>query len=182
MCDLLAEGTGKYVCVVCDFPLPDLSRAQVWETYRDYGAHGPDGPMVSSVEVKVNHGRVMSFLNLAGSLNTIGWGFQLKCPICECENVHIARTEHRRSEDSYGRAWQGRGDAVYVSMYCETGCSWDVRFGFHKGSTFMGFENAKETITDLGLILAGGDTEKLIKAYEAARSARFEFGQTPTFR
>lgn len=83
-----------------------------------------------------------------------------------------------KGNDDYG-AWDGRGDAAYVSMWCENGCSWDVRFGFHKGSTFMGFENTRKTITDLGLILAGNDTEKLVNAYKTARSARFEFGQTP---
>lgn len=181
LCELLSEGTDKYVCVVCDFPLPELNNAQVWKTYMNYGAYGPDGPLAVSIPTEAEEESILDFTNGHDCFNGMGWGVSVKCPICSCENVHLASAENRSGNDDY-QAWGGRGDAVYVEMFCESGCSWDLRLGFHKGTTYMGIENAKTTITDLGLVLADGDKAKLIEAYKTARSARFEFGQTPKAR
>lgn len=70
-------------------------------------------------------------------------GLMLHCPVCQFEYTHISGASIIEGNDNY-EAWAGRGGAVLISMWCENGHSWDVRFGFHKGSVFMDVENEKE--------------------------------------
>lgn len=68
----------------------------------------------------------------------------LSCPVCGCENVHILKPVHKKEEY---KSWNGRGDAVEVHFYCESGChQWIIGFGFHKGYTgiFCEITNSKE--------------------------------------
>jgi hypothetical protein len=63
------------------------------------------------------------------------WGNQVNCPFCGCENVHFEKPEYKKTDE--GDAWAGRGDAINITFWCENGCSWKHRFGFHKGLTFQ---------------------------------------------
>ena len=103
------------------------------------------------------------------------WGTVLKCPICDCENTHVRDITNAFSDDYM--EWYGRGSAQRISMYCEEGCEWVVRFGQHKGYTFFNVEGATTMCKNLVVFLASGDSDKLITAYTAARQARFEYGE-----
>ena len=78
------------------------------------------------------------------------WGTQLKCPVCSYENVHYKTPEGKES-DTYS-AWEGRGSAVRIPMWCEGGHEWEVLFGFHKGHTYVGITNERLGIDSDGWI------------------------------
>ena len=103
------------------------------------------------------------------------WGRMLKCPVCDCEFTHVRNITDTDS-DNY-TAWDGRGSAQRIVMWCEEGCEWVVRFGFHKGNTFFNVEDATTMCKNLVVFLASGDSDKLTTAYTAARQARFEYGE-----
>lgn len=107
------------------------------------------------------------------------WGIHLGCPICGESYVHIGKAQEIDGKDDY-KAWQGRGDAVRIEMFCEMGHSWTVRLGFHKGFTYFDIEDCCERSYDPVALLSNNDTEKIERAYTAARSARFEHGEKPT--
>lgn len=67
------------------------------------------------------------------------WGHTLHCPACNFDYVHIGVPEYKIS-DNYD-AWQGRGDAILIPMFCEGGHVWKLRFGFHKGQSFAAIED-----------------------------------------
>ena len=69
------------------------------------------------------------------------WGDQLKCPECGFEYVHFLEPVIKKT-DNYD-AWDGRGSAIRIPMYCESGHAWEVRYGFHKGYTFVKIENLR---------------------------------------
>jgi hypothetical protein len=65
-------------------------------------------------------------------------------------------------------------------MYCENGHSWKLRIGFHKGFSFLAVEDvAGEELIDPGLKWAGMDNLRYGAAIAAARSVRFEHGESP---
>lgn len=104
-------------------------------------------------------------------------GEMICCPICNCDYVNFAKPKECNGEDNY-KAWNGRGNAIKIYMQCESGCSWTLVMGFHKGQTFMGVENPTKRIRDpLAAIL--GERTKIDNAINVARSARFEHGETP---
>lgn len=109
------------------------------------------------------------------------WNFdgqlQLHCPVCRFEYVHFDAPALTES-DSY-TAWEGRGNALRVGMWCESGHAWTLRFGFHKGGTFFAFENVTSPVEDFGLYLARDDQQAYETAIATARSARFEHGEQP---
>lgn len=76
------------------------------------------------------------------SVEQNAWGDQVNCPKCGFEYVHFIEPVFIKT-DSYS-AWAGRGSAVRIPMYCENGHSWEVRYGFHKGCTFVGIENIRD--------------------------------------
>ena len=67
------------------------------------------------------------------------WGEQLCCPVCDSEWVHFNRPALESGEDAY-KAWEGRGNALRVTLWCESGHFWEMRFGFHKGRTYLGMK------------------------------------------
>jgi len=107
-----------------------------------------------------------------------GWGMVVLCPVCGDYYVHIGGEPVRTLSDSY-EAWDGRGEAVRIPMYCEQGHRWHVRFGFHKGCMWHGIENVYEEEQNVFVVLANGDKALLDSAIAAARAARFEHGETP---
>jgi hypothetical protein len=65
------------------------------------------------------------------------------CPACNCENVHVTKSEFRRSEDYTG--YEGvRGDAVVVDSYCESGHRFDLVLGQHKGTLYFYVGNIRD--------------------------------------
>lgn len=75
-----------------------------------------------------------------GYSSPLEWGRKLRCPICEDENVHFDSVFTQDSQDNY-EAWNGRGDAARIEMWCENGCRWVLCFGSHKGAMFLKVEN-----------------------------------------
>ncbi len=60
---------------------------------------------------------------------------QVRCPICQDTYVHFEFPVARDGQDSY-KAWHGRGNAIVVPCWCESGHQWEIVFGFHKGNTY----------------------------------------------
>ena len=115
-----------------------------------------------------------SHRNLFGERSE-AWGSILRCPICDCEFTHVRNITNTTSDDY--TAWDGRGSAQRIFMYCEEGCQWVVRFGQHKGYTYFNVEDETTMCQNLVVFLASGDSDKLTTAYIAARQARFEHGE-----
>lgn len=106
--------------------------------------------------------------------------WEIHCPICGNQYTHLSGEPSKaKGNDNYEAGFWGRGDAIRFNMYCEDGHSWTVRFGFHKGNTYLGVENATRTTFDPGNVFSPGNPKMLAKAFAAARSARFEHGETP---
>ena len=62
-----------------------------------------------------------------------GWGIKLECPYCADDYTAIERYELKE--------WEGRGMAHCLFMRCEArDHTWSVRFGFHKGQTWLEVE------------------------------------------
>lgn len=66
--------------------------------------------------------------------NPDGWGVQLLCPFCGDQYVHF-NTPVVKNSDEY-TAWEGRGNALRIPMWCEQGHSWYIRYGAHKGGVY----------------------------------------------
>lgn len=111
---------------------------------------------------------------LTGEEDQDGWGLHIHCPVCQFEYVHFEPATFQSSDDY--SAWGGRGGALRIPMWCENGHSWVLRFGAHKGYTYMAFEGISQDIENPGLIFANGDQKKFMSALVAARQARFEHG------
>lgn len=75
------------------------------------------------------------------------FGPNLCCPVCKSYNVHFSGAKNIDGHDNYV-AWQGRGDAIIIGMFCEGGHSWILRFGFHKGLTYVAVEDVEELMND----------------------------------
>jgi hypothetical protein len=69
------------------------------------------------------------------------------CPVCGDTFVHIETAVNKNGEDNY-QAWEGRGDAVEIPMWCEHDHNWIMILGFHKGNTYV-FNRVIETSTKL---------------------------------
>jgi len=61
------------------------------------------------------------------------------CPVLDCggDYVHIEKVAHQKGNDNYDADWEGKGDLVVISMFCEFGHKWETCFGFHKGKTIV---------------------------------------------
>lgn len=70
------------------------------------------------------------------------WGQQLRCPVCGYEFVHFEDPNIQYSDNC--EAWEGRGDAIRIPMWCESGHKWELRVGFHKGECFIDTENIRK--------------------------------------
>lgn len=74
-----------------------------------------------------------------GSENYTPWGnnmLMVRCPECGDEHVHYEAPTMVPS-DNY-TAWEGRGNALYIPMWCEQGHKWCWLLGHHKGITIAG--------------------------------------------
>lgn len=103
----------------------------------------------------------------------------IHCPVCGDSYAHFSRPAYHAGNDNY-EAWIGRGDAIKIFMWCESGHAWTLVIGFHKGNTSLTFEDVSELYEtdDLpGLWLAGYNSDAMRNAYTAAKSARFEHGE-----
>lgn len=65
------------------------------------------------------------------------------CPICGFDYVHFNEPVYKKSGDESGVAWEGRGDAIVIPMWCESEHEWDLVIGFHKGNTFIHNKNRR---------------------------------------
>ncbi len=74
------------------------------------------------------------------------WGDMLACPKCKDHYVHFRRPRYIKSGDVSGVAWEGRGDAIKLELYCEQGHDWTIRLGHHKGQTYLKVEDIKDGI------------------------------------
>jgi hypothetical protein len=74
------------------------------------------------------------------------YGAQVLCPKCGIEYIHLIEPVFVKT-DSYD-GWEGRGSVVRVPMYCENNHVWEVRYGFHKGNTFVQTENMRDLNED----------------------------------
>lgn len=72
------------------------------------------------------------------------WGIKVNCPVCGWDYVHFRDPMIIESDDY--TAWSGRGSAIRIPMYCEDGCKWELRIGFHKGNSYLAIENAYKAI------------------------------------
>lgn len=117
------------------------------------------------------------FSPLDQRINAI-WSQQLQCPFCGDACVHLDDADNALDTDDYS-AWEGRGGACRISMSCENGHAWVTLFGFHKGSTYVGIENASYATYDPCRWIAGDPTRYSL-ALAKARSARFEHGESGT--
>jgi hypothetical protein len=68
---------------------------------------------------------------------------QIQCPICEDNYVHIDHPQYICGHDN-GKAWAGRGDAVKIPCYCESNHRFNLIIGFHKGNSYLTYEEIKE--------------------------------------
>lgn len=75
---------------------------------------------------------------------SLSWGAQFTCPVCECEFIHFESPDYKSGNDNY-EAWDGRGSAIRIPMYCENDHTWNLRVGFHKGVTYIGCEILQTT-------------------------------------
>lgn len=71
----------------------------------------------------------------------------VRCPTCGDTYVHIRTPQLISGEDSY-KAWAGRGSLAIIPMHCESGHTWDLCFGEHKGNTVAFIRNAREHASD----------------------------------
>lgn len=142
-------------------------------SYDEIWRHG-DGPLAlfsRKIDVKfVSHGIEELFTRYDQSDRQ---GTRLSCPVCGDNNVHFQDATMLDRNDNYA-AGEGRDQELRISMNCECGHSWVLRLGHHKGETFAAIEEPCEYTYDVPFWLAKGNKLKLSKAYQAARSARFE--------
>lgn len=128
-----------------------------------------------SVEVPVRPASCRPSLSLkAGPEAATGfpgeWGEEMECPACGFNYVHLGNSPEEGD-------WDGRGGAIRVPFWGECGHAWDLRFGFHKGNMYAAIENCREHKHG-PVILADGNVNNFEAAIAAARSARFEHGES----
>lgn len=60
---------------------------------------------------------------------------EIVCPVCGHDFIHF-KSPYYLESDNY-EAWEGRGDAIHIPMWCEDGHHFKVTLGFHKGHSFF---------------------------------------------
>jgi len=93
------------------------------------------------------------------------------CAVCGDQHVHMNKCEIVPSWMTY--------DTAGISFWCEQGCSYDLLIGNHKGDGFAEVVNAKMLSDSLVEYLTSGVAWRIAEAFEKAKSARFEHGETP---
>lgn len=109
--------------------------------------------------------------------NDGSWGESLLCPVCGFKYVHFTDPPSDFTPNDDYKAWEGRGSALRIPMWGECGHEFEIRLGFHKGNMYVVVENCIE-IKHGPVLLAEGDQERFDVAVQAARSARFEHGES----
>lgn len=95
-----------------------------------------DGYTIAAVARMFNMDRSTALRIIEDYKQVPEFGNNIMCPVCDTEYVHFNEPEYRKGADSY-EAWDGRGDAIYIPMWCEEGHAWNMRIGFHKGMSFI---------------------------------------------
>lgn len=75
---------------------------------------------------------------------------KIVCPVCADPYTHFERPAMMLGGDDY-LAWEGRGDAITIPMWCEQDHKWELILGFHKGMTYV-FAKLKDTGEILSLL------------------------------
>jgi hypothetical protein len=62
--------------------------------------------------------------------------YEVHCPICDFNCVHIESSQHLSGNDNYDVApdYWVRGDIVEIQMSCENNHWWKLQIGSHKGN------------------------------------------------
>ena len=119
----------------------------------------------------------MFFTTPVGYCAPKSFGNHLVCPYCGFEYVHFESPVYDSGNDHAGSAWEGRGPAIRIPMYCENYHYWTLRFGFHKGYTFAKIEDPY-IINQNFLLYVSEDVDTDINEAEVkAKRARFEHGE-----
>jgi hypothetical protein len=125
---LLNKFTDKTILVFIEFP--DIEMLE----HNDYNV-SLEGEFIE--KTSINYSGLTDINKLFFEGNDLrNFGVQVSCPICGENYVHISRIREKDGKDNYA-AWEGRGDAYYIDMWCESGHSWNMRFGEHKGECFL---------------------------------------------
>jgi hypothetical protein len=131
--------------------------------WHDLGFYGPAN-LSRAPSIYLDYG--------VGNVFSDPWAM-LRCPMCGEDKVHsgLARSASGTEVDGF----------VTVIPNCCRVClrSWEIEFAGHDGKTRARIANVREYVRDVGLIMASGDRDLLIRACEKATSARFEHGETP---
>ena len=106
-------------------------------------------------------------------LDDFNYEDNLKCPVCEHDNVHIAEVVVIPNNDEY--EWNGikkwfRGNGFAVSYLCEGGHEWAEVTAFHKG---MCWKNV--------FISPKGIEPEMETTREEDDEAERKYGQSPLF-
>jgi hypothetical protein len=129
----------------------------------------------------INHSLNISSGHPIGGI-PLDWGQQLACPVCDFPYVHFSEPVYVKSDDTWGSAWIGRGDAIKIPMYCESGHRWVLRYGFHKGHIFRAVEDVQFEDRDLTLWLADWDEDKRRNAIRAISAIHWGRSLPPSLR
>lgn len=99
-----------------------------------------------------------------------GW-YEIMCAVCGDPYVHLKSCEIVPCDFSYTTAG--------LSFWCERGCTYDLLIGNHKGLGFAQIANAKIATDSLVEFLTQGNDNLIAEAFDKAKSARFEHGESP---
>ena len=111
------------------------------------------------------------------------WGNMFSCPVCDGYDIHFNTPTHKLSGDVRGVAWEGSGNSIKIPMWCEGGHTWTVRFGFHKGQTYVKIIDIKTEDYELERSLKKkSDEEALAIAYYGAGHEAGRKGETFDWR
>lgn len=166
----LRNQSGKLVIIFRDIPEPNTQTDHCNYPYfdgqfdgrADFDGGGWNGELVDCNPPK----NVMGIFEDKGRI--------IVCPMCSNDNVHIASAEYNAESFSYD-------DEARIDMYCEEGHKWGLCFRFGSGTTSAEIVDVTYQNFDFTLHLAANSVERRANALRAARSARFEHGETPQF-
>jgi len=106
----------------------------------------------------------------------------LVCPVCLTATIGVYSINHRDwvtpGQESIGGGALLHSD-IEIFCRCANLHSWTVNFANHESSVSFGIHEIREETGDLLVDLCHGDRKKRDAACKAARSARFEHGETP---
>lgn len=104
--------------------------------------------------------------------NTHTW---LLCPICGFSYVHIVGITHTGRDRDLPQG----DDDLSIDMFCEDGCTWNLKFEQRHGTLEIFISNALRVVAAPKELVFAPTREAYNRAINAARSARFEHGEAP---